>query len=130
MLISKINLPVCGQCGGNLSFGYKSIIKTLWLQGELPEVTKGLYGLPLSKETITNEHLEPHCVSKDNTLANLALADKTLNNLRGNKPLKDFLTLEQAKSYYAQFIGIKLKDFDGDLYIKEGMETIKKLGVK
>ena len=114
----------------SLSFGYSSVVKTLWLNGGLPSVKKGLYGTPLTKETVTNEHLLPHCISKDNSLANLALADKTLNNQRGNKPLKDFLTLEQAKAYYEQFAGIKLNGFDGDKYIKEGMETIKKLGVE
>lgn len=111
------------------SFGYNSIIKTLWLKGQLPTVKKGLYGIPLTKKTITNEHLEPYCVHHDSSIKNIALANKHINNFRGSKPLKDFVTFEQVKAYYMQFQGIKLKNFDGDEYIKQGLETCRRLGI-
>ena len=113
-----------------VSFGYSSVIKTLWLKGELPTVKKGIYGADLTKKNVSLEHLKAHSKGGTTTLDNLALADKTLNNQRGNKPLKDFLTFEQALSYYEQFKGIKNKHFDGDKYIKEGLETIRKLEVQ
>ena len=112
------------------AFGYNSVIKTLWLKGQLPTVKKGLYGIPLTKKTISNEHLEPYCISKDNSLKNMALANKYINNLRGCKPLKDFITYEQAEAYYMQFKGIKYKNFDGDEYIKEGLETLNRLDIR
>lgn len=114
----------------NPTFGYKTIVKTLWLRGELPTVKRDVYGLPLTKKTITNEHLIPHCISHDNSLRNIVLANRYLNNFRGAKPLKDFLTWGQVKAYYSQFKGIKLKNFDGDKYIKEGLETCRRIGLK
>ena len=120
---------ITGVKGYEPSFGYKSVIKTLWLQGRLPSVKKGLYGLPLTKKTVSNEHLEPYCIRRDNTLPNIALANKHINNLRGCRALKDFLTWEQARAYYIQFKGIKYTNFDGDEYIRQGLERCERLGI-
>ena len=42
----------------NISFGYTSILKDLFRQGEMPSVTHGLYGLPIDSSNVSIEHLD------------------------------------------------------------------------
>ena len=64
----------------------------------------------------------------------MALANKHINNLRGNKPLQEFLGKKQLINYLAQFIGIKVnykgKVFDGDKYIVGVLKTTKDMDLK
>ena len=48
-----------------------------------------------------------------------ALATKENNESRGNDPLREHLTPEQAQEYLEQFEGVRLPKygFDGDSYI-------------
>lgn len=113
-----------------ISFGYSNRLKTLWKNGELPTVTKGLYGGTLTKDTISLEHLKPHSQGGSTTMYNLALATVENNQKRANKPLQDFLTKENLENYLKQFEGIKLKKFDGDRYIEQILKTLKRLNIE
>lgn len=107
--------------------GYNSILKTLYKRGELPEVKKGFYGDKLTKENCSIEHLR--CREQGGTLelSNVVIASKRMNNLRGNKPLKDFINLKAMAEYFEQFLGIKRKGFDGDKYVKSALRTVADL---
>ena len=82
-----------------ISFKYRSILKTEWLRGNLPTVTKGIYGGDLTPETVSLEHIKCRCYNGKTELNNLALATKELNGLRGNKPLRFFLDAEKFIEY-------------------------------
>ena len=113
MLIKPIGQPT------ELFKGYKSPLKTLWRRGKLKTVVRGLYGDILTQENLSVEHIKPHCQGGRTIMSNLALASQDKNNARGCSPLKEFLTMEQAKQYLDQFKGIRVKNFNGDKYIEK-----------
>ena len=59
-----------------VAFCYKNILKTLWLNGELPTVEKGIYGGILKPDIVTLEHIKPKSKGGLTKLDNLALATK------------------------------------------------------
>ena len=111
----------------NVSFGYKSILKTHWLNGSLPNVTKGFYGGDLTKDTITLEHLKPVSKGGKTELKNLVLSEDIRNWNRGNKPLTEVFNKEAFQTYCEEFKGVKLPYFNGDDYIKQITKTIERL---
>ena len=112
-----------------VNFGsYNSIIKTAWKNGDLPTVTKGIYGKILTKDTISLEHIVPHSLGGATTLDNLLLADMYENSKRGIKPIADVITEKQLTDYLRQFKGIKIKGFNGDDYIRRIIRKIEQLG--
>jgi len=107
--------------------GYSSPIKTMWKRGELPNVTRGLYGDILTIRNLSIEHLKPVSQGGRSELGNEALASVYMNNLRGVRPLKEFVTKKMAWDYIGEFINDKrgiIQYYVGELY-----ETFKKLGV-
>ena len=109
------------------SFGYKSLLKTYFLQGKLPTVTRDFYGSKLTKENCTLEHIIPHSKHNGkNIISNFALAAGKNNWSRGNKPLSTVFNLKAFNDYCAQFEGIKLPYFDGDTYIEGITRTVEK----
>lgn len=107
-----------------VAFGYKNILKTLWLNGELPTVEKGIYGGILKPDIVTLEHIKPKSKGGLTKLDNLALATKELNELRGNKPLRFFLDKDKFIEYIEQFEKIELPNFNGKEYIRNLIKTI------
>lgn len=107
-------------------FGYKSILKTLWLQDRLPTVKKGIYGGILTRDTVSLEHINCRCYNGKTELNNLALATKKLNELRGNKPLRFFLDGDKFIEYIKQFEGVELPNFSGSAYVAGLIKTIIK----
>lgn len=110
-----------------LVFGISHAIKTHWLRGDFPTVTRGLYGGRLTCDNISLEHITPKSKGGRTELYNLALATKYLNNKRSSRPLKDCLTQEQADEYLSQFRDIKLPDFNGEKYAFIVGKKIKRL---
>jgi len=108
-------------------FGYKHQLKTLWLKNKMPTVTKGFYGDILTKDNVTLEHLLPHSKGGKTSLENLVLATDHNNFKRSNLPLKDFIDFDKAREYLEQFRNIRLKDFNGNEYIRAIERTIKKM---
>lgn len=108
------------------TFGYSSPLKTLYKKGDLP-IKYGFYGDKLTPKTVTLEHLKPHSKGGKTVLSNLVLATKENNNRRGNKPLGLFIVWEYVERYLSQFVGLKVKGFDGDLYIKMIRKTLDEI---
>lgn len=108
-------------------FGITHALKTHWLRGEMPSVTRGLYGGRLTPDNISLEHITPRSKGGKTELYNLALATKYLNNKRSSRPLKDCLTQAQADEYLSQFRAIRLPDFNGDRYVYIVGNKIKRL---
>ncbi|MBQ2391369.1 MAG: HNH endonuclease [Clostridia bacterium] len=108
-----------------ISFKYKSVLKSEWLKGNMPTVTKGIYGGELKPYNVTLEHIKPHSKGGKTELNNLALAIDINNWGRGDKPLKTFFSRIIFDQYCDQFKGIKLPDFDGDEYVKSIYKTVE-----
>ena len=114
-----------------IPFGcYKHILKTLFKKGQMPTVTHGIYGRRLSKRNISAEHLLPKSLGGDLSLGNIALADRDINAVRGNKPLADFLSWKKLEAYLQQFNFRIAGVFDGFQYQKLIRATCAKLGVQ
>ena len=107
--------------------GYSHPIKTMWKRGQLPNVTRGIYGDKLTISNLSAEHLLPVSQGGKTTLGNIALASYYMNNLRGTKPLKEMVSKQMAWDYIAEFINDKHKIVQ--LYVKELFEQFKILGV-
>ena len=105
---------------------FKSQLKKMYKKGKLP-IKYGLYGEELTKKNVTDEHLLPRCLGGSSDLSNIALATKEANWRRGSEPIEFFLSLGMLRNYCKQFKGIKVRDFDGDEYIKGIIKTIKGL---
>ena len=109
-------MNVKGVC--NISFGYNHPIKKAFDKGLLGKDFKGLYGVKLTKETRTIEHIKPHSLGGGLNWGNVALADKIMNAIRGIKPIEEFVTFDMWKAYLKQFEKIKNCYIDGMQYIK------------
>lgn len=107
-----------------VSFGYSSPLKTVWKQGRLPTVTRGIYGNILTKDNISLEHIIPHSLGGKTTIDNLMLAERTANMRRGTRPLMEVISFEQLFDYLQQFVGVKVKGFNGNDYIIKIMKRI------
>ena len=114
--------------GSSISFlGYNSVLKKYYKSGQLPTVKYGFYGDELTKDTVSLEHLKPHSKGGHTNLSNLVLASRDQNTKRGNDDLKLHFKPDAAKRYLEQFIGIKLKRFDGNEYVQGILNTLNKL---
>lgn len=113
-----------------ITFCYKSVLKTLYKKGELPEVVKDIYGKVLTPENVTIEHIIPKSKKGASNLTNYALANARDNMSRSSDDLLKYTTIENIKEYFEQFIGVKRQGFDGDKYIKNAKKTLKKLDIE
>lgn len=110
-------------------FSSKSILKTLFKNGELPSVVKGLYGGKLTKDNATLEHIKAKSKGGASALTNYALATFENNGKRGNAQITNYLTKDNAIEYLKQFENVQLPNFDGNQYIKGIVKTLKKEGL-
>lgn len=123
-----------------ISFGYTTTVSKLFREGLLPSVTKGFYGGelnidPKSLQRVSNEHLKPKSMGGSTQLFNIVLATVENNGKRGNEPLSKYFNKQKADEYWEQFKGLivefqkgnKTKIFDGDKYIEETQNTVKKI---
>lgn len=117
---------IVNPVGGPSFGGYNHQLKTMYKQGQLP-ITKGFYGDPIDKDTVSLEHLQPVCKGGKTEWANLVLASKHKNSQRGNQPLVKFFDPKAFLEYAEAFRKIKTKDFDGKKYIEAISATIKRL---
>ena len=111
-----------------VGFGYKNILKTEWLRGNMPTVTKGIYGKVLTPRNVSLEHIVPHSKGGKTVLNNMLLADKWENSRRGTKPLMQVINYKQLYEYLDQFIPVRTQDFDGREYVEMILKKIKNLG--
>ena len=102
----------------DVSFG-SSLIKELFVDGNLSRVVKGIYGGILTIANVTIEHIVPKSKGGDKSLGNIALATSEKNQKRGNKNISEFLDEDTYREYKEQFKGVKVGDFDGDKYIDD-----------
>lgn len=110
----------------SLSFGYNNQLKTLFLRGKLPSVQYDISGRKLTKKNVTLDHVIPKSKGGPSNMSNYTLATYEFNQLKGNKPMKDFLTIENLTRYIKQFLDVHVDNFWGNKYIKDLLETLKR----
>ena len=121
------------QLSNPINFKSKYGVRDLWVKGQLPSVKIDIYGLPLSRKTVSREHIIPKSLGGSNANSNIALADKFANSRRGTEKLCKFTTLDNVVNYFLQFIGVKVKDhgnvvFDGEKYFESCLPSLKHEG--
>jgi hypothetical protein len=127
MIISSI------QSSNHITFKGKYNVRELWIKGKLPTVRTDIYGLPITRKTVSREHIVPKSMGGSADNCNIVLADKFANSRRGCEKLSKFTTLENVVNYFIQFIGIKIKEggkvrFDGEKYFKSCVPSLKHEG--
>lgn len=110
----------------NPAFGYSHPLKTMYKKGQI-KLKYGFYGEKITIKNASLEHLKPASQGGKTIYSNLVITSKEANQARGNRPLWEFATWENIKKYLAQFIGVKVKGFDGDEYIKMIIKTVTEL---
>lgn len=115
--------PISNQ----ISFKYSSPLKTEWQKGNMPTVTKDIYGSELKPYNVTLEHIIPHSQGGKTELSNLALAVDINNWARGDRPFKNFFSRATFEEYCDQFRKISLPNFDGKRYIEALRETVERV---
>lgn len=111
----------------SINFGYKSILKTQWLKGNMPSVKFDMGGNRLTKNNISLGHMLPHSKGGPTSLSNLMLETKGYNMMKGNSPFSMFFDKEAFESYCEQFKDIDLPDFNGKAYIELITKTAERL---
>lgn len=109
-----------------VTFGYNNELKTLFKKGKLPSVKYDVTGRRLTKKNATLDHVIPRSKGGKSVTENFMLATAEFNQIRGNKPLKDFLTVEGFSRYINQFIDVVVDGFNGNKYIKGLLNTLDK----
>ena len=110
-----------------ITFGYSSVLKDHWRNGNLPSVIKDIYGDELKDVTI--EHLIPKSKGGVSRLFNYGLANASTNNARGSKELLEATTKENLVAWFMQLKGVKLPRFNGDDYIRQTTSYLAKNGI-
>lgn len=109
------------------TFGQKHRLKTAWKKGLLPNVKFGIYGEPLTADTISIEHIKPRSQGGTNAWGNVFLADRTKNTQRGVEPIEQHVTCGMLRKYLLQFNGVKNRYIDGEAYKEAIRKTFKKI---
>ena len=101
----------------NINFnGYNFKLKKLYRQGKLPKDLIDMGGNKLTQKNLSGDHGIPRSLGGRNTDSNMILATKQFNNMRGNRPLKEVVTIENLTRWANQYL--KLGTIDGFDFVK------------
>lgn len=112
------------QAISNLTFD--SRIKKLFKSGKL-KLDYGLYGEPLTKENVSDEHIICRCYGGKTIESNIALASKEMNNRRGCQPIEKFVTIEMVNAYIERIRQNNIKGYDIEAYCNGIIKTFSKI---
>ena len=102
----------------NTTFCYSHKLKTDFKKGRLP-IKFDLAGFELNKKNVTLDHVQPKSLGGESKLSNYVLNTAWFNSLRGNKPMKDFITKEMFYKWAKQFEGLNVCGIKGTEYTKQ-----------
>lgn len=113
------------QATENVSFQYKSILKSEFRAGNIP-LKKDITGTLLKRGEETVDHTIPKSKGGKSNLFNYSLMSEKANKTRGNKPLKSYIDLESFIEYVKVMLNVKTDDLDGVEYLKGWLPNILK----
>lgn len=96
--------------------GYNFKLKKLFRQGKLPKDLVDLGGNKITQKNLSGDHGLARSKGGKTTDSNMILATKWFNSMRGNRPLKEVVTMENLITWVNQYI--KLKPIDGFDFVK------------
>lgn len=108
------------------SLTFDSRIKKLFKSGKL-KLDYGLYGEPLTKENVSDEHIICRCYGGNTIESNIALASKEMNNKRGCQPIEKFVTIEMVNAYIERIRQNNIKGYDIEAYCRGIIKTFSKI---
>ena len=103
--------------------GYNFKLKTMYRQGKLPKDLIDMGGNKITQRNLSGDHGIPRSLGGKNTDDNMILATKQFNSLRGNRPLKEVVTLDNLIKWANQYL--KLGTIDGFDFVKYVQDIFK-----
>lgn len=113
----------------NPNITFNSRIKRLYKRGKI-KLDYDLYGLPLNKNNVTDEHIICRCFGGSSEESNIALATREINNLRGCKPIEQFVTMKMVNRYIERLLKNnpkKIGNYDLNEYCNGILKTFQKI---
>ena len=96
----------------NITFtGYNFKLKKLYREGKLPNDLVDMGGNRLTQKNLSGDHGIPRSKGGKTNDENMILATKQFNNLRGNRPLKEVVTVDNLIKWVNQYV--QLEPIDG-----------------
>jgi hypothetical protein len=105
--------------------GYNCELKKLYKKG-LVKIEWSFYGGKLNPKKFSVEHVIPKSKGGMSNQKNYVFCNRDQNSYRGNDPLQYYIDWDAAAKYLEQFRDIKVNDFDGNKYINDILESIRK----
>lgn len=110
----------------NITFlGYNFKLKKLYRQGKLPKDLVDIGGNRLTQQNLSGDHAIPRSKGGKTNDANMMLATKQFNSLRGDRPLKEVTTMENLLKWAKQYL--EMKPIDGFDFKKHVMDIFRVL---
>ncbi len=107
--------------------GYNFKLKKLFRDGKLPKDLVDIGGNKITQKNLSGDHALAKSKGGKNTDDNMMLATKWFNNMRGNRPLKEVVTIENLIKWVNQYLKLgKTKDFDFVKYVQDILQIIAK----
>lgn len=110
-----------------ISFGgYNFKLKKMYRQGKLPNNLVDLGGNKITQSNLSGDHAIPKSKGGKTTDDNMILATKNFNSLRGNRPLREVVTMDNLIKWVNQYIQLKPIDgFDFQKYVAGILKIIE-----
>ena len=107
--------------------GYNFKLKKMFRDGKLPKDLVDLGGNKITQKNLSGDHALAKSKGGKTTDDNMILATKYFNSLRGNRPLKEVVTMENLIKWVNQYLKLgKTKDFDFVKYVQDILQIIAK----
>lgn len=97
----------------------------MYRQGKLPKDLVDIAGNRLTQNNLSGDHVIPHSQGGKTTDDNMMLATKQFNSMRGDRPLKDFITPQNLAKWVNQYL--KLDNIDGFDFKKYVIDILRKI---
>lgn len=98
--------------------GYDFKLKRMYRDGKLPKNLIDIGGNRITQRNLSGDHAVPRSKGGKTTDGNMMLATKQFNSLRGNRPLKEVVTIENLSKWVKQYLELdKIDGFDFKQYV-------------
>ena len=108
-----------------ITFGYKSILKQEFLNGNI-KIRKDITGHKIDKKSVTLDHTIPLARGGKSVLGNYSLMNGLINRIRNTDSLKGFIDVGSLLDYIIEMMSVKTENLDGIEYLKEWLPNLRK----
>ena len=111
------------------SISFQSRIKRLYKSGKI-KLDYDIYGLRLTPQNASDEHIICRCRGGSSDENNIALADVHMNNLRGSRLIEEFVTMKMVNKYVERLLANNprmIVDYDLKAYCDGILKTFNRI---